>query len=272
MVTDAELRLVHTQEYLDSLRRSATIARISEVWPLRFLPNFLLQRFLLNGMRYAVRGTVDAANLAMEHGWSINLAGGYHHAQGGQASGFCFYADTPLAIASLQQRNPNLRVLIVDLDAHHGDGNAVLCATNPNVAILDMYSWPNFPYREHPVRYGYPLKRGTGDEEYMHQLTEALPRALEEFAPDLVIYNAGSDPYVGDRIGRLGLTAEGIANRDRFVFHEARSRHVPIMMVLSGGYCHESHQIVSNSIAQILQDEIGIERVQGAADQKALVH
>lgn len=257
LVTDTELMQVHTFRYLKSLDKSATIAGIAEISALRYIPNFLLQRNLLNSMRYATGGTILGAQLALSHGWAINLSGGYHHAKSNKGEGFCFFADIPLAIKKLREKNKTLKVLIVDLDAHQGNGLESILGSDPLTFIFDMYSQNNYPNDKEAAKYidfNYPLRNSITTEEYITILKRELPLALEKVKPDLVIYNAGSDIYEKDLLGRMSVSAEGIIERDFFLFSQAIANNIPILMVLSGGYSPESGNIIGKSIENILKN------------------
>lgn len=255
-VSDADLLLVHTPAYLLSLKRSKMVAQISEIWPLKFLPNFLLQRNMLNAMRYATAGTVLGAELALKHGWAINLSGGYHHAKSGNGEGFCFFADIPLAIKKLREKQPALKVLVVDLDAHQGNGLEQILGPDPLTYIFDMYSKNNYPRDTAVMKYidfNFPLPDYIQDAAYLGILKTELPKAIAHVKPDLIIYNAGSDIFEQDPLGKMAVTEQGIIERDLFLFSQAFANKTPLLMVLSGGYSTESAHIVSTSIENILK-------------------
>src|SRR3989338_4264328 len=121
IVSEEDLLSVHTPEYLYSLKESKNVARIAELGILAKIPNIILQHKLLKPMRYATGGTILGCDLALEHGWAINLSGGYHHAKADSGGGFCFFADVPIAVYKLLKNNPNLSIMIIDLDAHQGN-------------------------------------------------------------------------------------------------------------------------------------------------------
>lgn len=259
--TDADLLAVHTREYLESLNDSATVARVAEMPMLRHFPERILRNNLLLPMRYGVGGTVLGARLALEHGWAVNLSGGYHHAKRDGGEGFCFYADIPLAIHFLWKTRRDLRVLIIDLDAHQGNGFASILGNDPRVYILDVYNREVYPGDTDAMRYidmNLPIPSGTGDAEYLGILTRALPRAFWESRPDLVVYNAGVDILAGDPLGRLGASGEGIIKRDQMVFSMAKAKGVPILMVLSGGYTRRSGELAGRSIENVLRQVLGV--------------
>lgn len=250
------LELVHSNEYLDSLYKPETIAQISEIWPLRYLPNFVLQRSVLTPMKYATNGTVLGAKLALEQGWAINLSGGYHHAKYNSGEGFCVFADIPLAVYKLWEKNPELKVMVIDLDAHQGNGHESIFKDDNRIDIFDVYNgeiYPNDIYAQQFIKYDYPVKSFIKDKEYLDLIRKELPKAIQEFEPDLIIYNAGTDIFSEDPLGRMSVSKNGIIERDSFVFSSARDKNIPILMVLSGGYSKQSSNIISESIEKIVK-------------------
>jgi histone deacetylase 11 len=247
-----DLRKLHTPEYLRSLSQPETLARVLEVPIARRLPGWLLDWRILRPMRYATGGTILACRLALEHGLAINLGGGYHHAGSDRGGGFCVYADAPLAALILHEEGRVGRVLVVDLDAHQGDGTAAVFRGWPWAAILDVYEEDLFPFPKEPEDVPLPVPAGMTGVEYLDVVREMLPGALDELRPDLVIYNAGSDPFEGDPLARLRLTAGDLAERDLMVVTMARERGIPAAMVLSGGYSAESWRIHADAIEGIL--------------------
>jgi len=253
-ITDKELLRVHTQGYLDSLKNSMVVARIAELGLLTIVPNFILQERLLDSMRYGTGGTVLGAKLALDKGWAINLSGGYHHTKSDSSGGFGFYADVPLAINMLWDDNPELKVLIIDLDAHQGNGNEAILKDDPRVFILDMYHEDNYPRDDEAKQYidfDIPV-RSMDSQGYIAMIKKDIPEAINESQPDLIIYNAGTDIYSKDPIGKMNVSREGIIERDEVVFGYAKEKNLPILMVLSGGYTAESADIIGESIKNIL--------------------
>lgn len=255
-VSDETLQKVHTPEYLASLNDSTAVARVAEVPPLSSVPNSILQRIVLNPMRYATAGTVQAAELAQKEGWAINIGGGFHHAKPKSGEGFCYYNDLALAVKTVQEKNPHAKIMIVDLDAHQGNGTSKCTEKNSNVFIVDAYN--NSIYypadkNKTKVDIRVPLASYTEDDEYLDNLNDALNKAKKSFKPDLIIYNAGTDIFEGDRVGQLSVSKEGIIKRDARVFEFAKEQEAPIMMVLSGGYTQESAGIVSDSIVNLVK-------------------
>lgn len=248
----ADLLKVHTPDYLRSLRRSDTLARILEVPVVRRLPAWVIDWRILRPMRYAVGGTILACRLALKHGLAINLGGGFHHASSAQGGGFCVYADTPLAAKAVHDEGLADRVLVVDLDAHQGNGTALVFQDWPWASIFDLYDEGLFPFPKQPEDVPLPVPPGLTGAEYLSIVQKDLPTALDLFRPNLVIYNAGSDPFEGDPLAHFRLTRNDLAERDLLVAGMVRERGVPLAMVLSGGYSADSWRIHADAIEGIL--------------------
>jgi histone deacetylase 11 len=249
--TKRQLLSVHTAVYLRSLRRSRELARILEFPVLAYLPGVFLQWRLLRPMRLAAGGTLLAARLALEQGLAINLGGGFHHASGRRGGGFCIYADVPMALKVLHQEGRIRSALVIDTDAHQGDGTAE--ATRPWgwVRILDLFDDSIYPPKVE-VNYPVPFPAGTGGEEYLRVLSDRLPEVLARESVDLVVYNAGSDVLANDPLGRLTLNEEHLETRDLLVVNAVRERGIPLAMVLSGGYGPLSWRAHAKAIEAIL--------------------
>lgn len=181
-------------------------------------------------------GTWAAAKLAMAHGYAANAAGGSHHALYDGGAGYCVFNDLAIAANRLIVEGEARRILILDLDVHQGDGTAQLLAGRDDIFTLSIHAEKNFPVRKAVSSLDIALADGVGDGDYMAALMDVLPDTLEHFAPDLILYQAGVDPHVDDRLGRLSLTDEGLEARDRAVMREARRRGVPLASTMGGGY------------------------------------
>lgn len=203
-------------------------------------------------VRHTNGGTWLAARLAMEHGYAANSAAGSHHAIGATGAGYCVFNDLAVASNRLLAERDARRILIVDLDVHQGDGTASLTATNPNIFTLSLHAEKNFPVRKARSTLDVPLADGVGDDGFMEALDRHLPDALDRFAPDLVLYQAGVDPHVDDKLGRLALTDEGLARRDRYVVQQARTRGLPVASALGGGYGDDQREVARRHARSML--------------------
>ncbi len=260
-VTDEELRKVHSQEYLKALHDSAseTFAQIIDDPLFRFLPNFITRKKGLRPMRLATGGTLKATELALQQEWAINLSGGYHHAKKDEGGGGCAYADISLTVCNVFEKNPNAKIMIVDLDAHQGNGHESISGPDKRVTIFDVYGETMYP-QDHQVkqyiRFNYPVDPYIQDNEYLAIIKKNLPRAIARVKPDLIIYNAGTDIFEKDPLGNMDISEDGIKQRDELVFRQALSQKIPIVMVLSGGYTKESAGIISRSIENLIKNVI----------------
>jgi histone deacetylase 11 len=250
--TRAGLLRIHTPEYLRSLRNRQVLARILEVPIVRYFPGWLVGWRVLRPMRWATGGTVLACRLALDRGLTINLGGGFHHASGKRGGGFCAYADVPLALAMLRQEQRIQSVLIVDTDAHQGNGTADAIRHWSWAHILDFYEDDLFPHPKAEEDLPVPLPAGLSGPDYLEILQQHLPPALDRFRPDLIVYNAGSDVLRTDPLTRCRLTPDELAERDLYVVTTVRERRIPLAMVLSGGYGPLSWEAHARSLEGIL--------------------
>lgn len=191
---------------------------------------------LVRRSRASVGGTLLAARLALAEGLAGSAAGGSHHARRQQGAGFCVLNDVAVAARTLQAEGLVRRVLVVDLDVHQGDGTADCLAREPELFTLSIHCERNYPHDKVPGDLDIGLPDGLGDAEYRAVLEAHLPGLVQNFAPDLIFYNAGVDPHRDDRLGRLDLTDDGLRARDRYVVGLARSQGVPLCAVIGGGY------------------------------------
>jgi acetoin utilization deacetylase AcuC-like enzyme len=228
--TVEDLLLVHTPAYVRDVTEGTLPApeqrRIGLPWS---------ERFVERAYR-VVRGTCLAAEAALAHGVAMNLAGGTHHAFPDRGEGFCVFNDVAVAVRRLQALGLVRRAAVVDLDVHQGNGTHAVFAGDAGVYTFSMHGRKNFPFHKVPGTLDVELEDGTGDEEYLDRLADALPRVLRDAAPDLVVYLAGADPHEGDRLGRLRLTFDGLRRRDWLVLAACREVGIPVAVTIAGGY------------------------------------
>ena len=203
-------------------------------------------------VRHTNGGTWLAAKLARRHGYAANSAAGSHHALHDTGAGYCVFNDLAVAANRLIAEGDAARILIVDCDVHQGDGTASLTALREDIFTFSIHAEKNFPIRKARSTLDIALPDGVDDDGYLAVLDLHLPRVLREFGPDLVLYQAGVDPHVDDRLGRLSLSDEGLERRDRFVVREARSRGVPVASALGGGYGHDPRIVAERHARSML--------------------
>lgn len=201
--------------------------------------------------RRSVGATVSAVRSALQHGASVNLAGGTHHAKRNKGGGFCVFNDLAVAARVYQtdsivrvntnQITPNnhsrgCNVLVIDLDVHQGDGTAEILENDDSVFTFSMHGEKNYPFQKEQSDLDIELPDGTGDDEYLEHLERALYQINQRFTPNLILYVAGLDVHQADRLGKLSLSDQGVLLRDQLVLQWAHKRQLPVAAVMAGGY------------------------------------
>jgi acetoin utilization deacetylase AcuC-like enzyme len=233
--TDGELALVHTPAYIQAISDGSVDAAVMREIGFPWSPA------MVERSRRSVGATIAACRVAFTEGIAANIAGGTHHAYANKGGGFCVFNDAAVASRLMQaewlrtKRRP-LKVAIVDLDVHQGNGTAHIFRGDESVFTLSMHGQKNFPFRKEASGLDVDLPDGCEDDEYLAALDRALEELDARFDPDLVIYLAGADPHEGDRLGRLKLTWDGLEARDRRVFDWAWERRLPLAFAMAGGY------------------------------------
>lgn len=197
-------------------------------------------------------GTWLAARLALEHGFAANSAGGSHHALHDTGAGYCVFNDLALAAVRLTEEGAVDRVLVVDVDVHQGDGTAALTAGRAGIATYSIHAAKNFPARKARSTLDVPLADGVEDDEYLRTLQETLAPMLDEHRPQLILYQAGVDPFEGDQLGRLSLTEKGLRRRETLVARLAIERGMPLASTVGGGYGPDKPALAKRHVDAIL--------------------
>jgi acetoin utilization deacetylase AcuC-like enzyme len=228
--TDVQILRVHTPEYLNKLKTNT----LSEKEERRLgLP---WSAALLERSRRSVGGTILACRTALQEGVAMNLAGGTHHAYPDHGEGFCVFNDVAIAIRELQAEGLITNAAVIDCDVHQGNGTAVIFENDPSVFTFSVHGASNFPLHKEKSSLDIDLPDGTTDDDYLEAVEYGLEQALRINKPSLMIFLAGADPYEGDSLGRLKVSRDGLAARDRLVFSFCRQAGLPVAVVLSGGY------------------------------------
>lgn len=235
---DEVILLTHDKSYLQRLHQlelsQAEIRRIG----------FPLSRELIQREVTILNGSVQASRYALNYGIAMNIAGGTHHAFADRGEGFCLLNDIAVAANLLLHRNQAKRILVVDLDVHQGNGTAKLFAQNDAVFTFSMHGVHNYPLHKEQSDLDVELQDGTDDDHYLKLLHEHLPRLIDTVEPDFVFYQAGVDVLVSDKLGRLKLSREGCAKRDRFVLETCRKNRLPLSISMGGGYSEKLTDII----------------------------
>jgi acetoin utilization deacetylase AcuC-like enzyme len=240
--SDGELALAHDPAYVsavvDGTLSAAQQREIGFPWSER----------MVERSRRSVGATIAAARAALADGLAANLAGGTHHAMADKGGGYCVFNDVAVAARLMQaewhrRRGTGpaslLRIAVIDLDVHQGNGTAAIFRDDPTVFTLSLHGAKNFPFRKEPGDLDVELPDGCTDAPYLDALDDALAQLWQRHGatpPGLVFYLAGADPHEGDRLGRLKLSHAGLVERDRRVFGACRERGIPVAISMAGGY------------------------------------
>ncbi len=195
--------------------------------------------------RRSAGATVAAVKTALREGIAANLAGGTHHAYRDNGSGFCVFNDSAIAARTLQKEvNPSLKIAVIDLDVHQGNGTASILQNDDSIFTLSIHGENNFPFQKEQSDLDLGLIDGCNDETYLRSLGECLDQLDARFKANCLIFLAGADPHEGDRLGRLQISKEGMRLRDEMVFQYALDRQLPIAFSMAGGYGKEIESTV----------------------------
>ncbi len=238
--SDGELALAHEPAWISAVVEGTTSAAQQREIGFPWSPR------MVERARRSVGATIAAARAALfaDEGVAANLAGGTHHAQAHKGSGYCVFNDVAVAARLMQaewhrHRRQLLRVIVIDLDVHQGNGTAAIFADDPTVFTLSLHGARNFPFRKAASDLDVELPDGCADGAYLAALDAALAQAWARHTdglPGLAFYVAGADPHEGDRLGRLKLSSPGMAERDRRVFAALAARRIPVAVSMAGGY------------------------------------
>jgi acetoin utilization deacetylase AcuC-like enzyme len=246
-ISDDDLLRVHTVRYIDAVCNGEprALAEMQKFpWSAELYPSVLLTS----------GGCLAAARTALSEGVSAALASGFHHACADHGEGFCTFNGLVITADALIDAGEAQRVAVLDMDLHYGNGTAQLAVSRPHLFALSIYGndyWNNVAYRDVRTRHhedgenhrSYSLPAGCDGPAMMRIMNEALP-VIREFQPDLILYQAGADPYREDPYSPLALDHDDLLARDRHVFSFAKRHGIPISWVLAGGYTEDVSKVV----------------------------
>jgi acetoin utilization deacetylase AcuC-like enzyme len=237
---------VHTPDWVRKLKTGTLTASEGMLLEVPYSPE------LVEAVWLAAGGTILAAQSALRDGFGSNLSGGFHHAYPGHGEGFCAIHDVAVAIRRLQADGAAKKAMVVDTDVHHGNGTAAIFQNDPTVFTISIHQENNYPAHKPPSSIDLNMADRADDDEYLGVLIPTVQQALDEFQPEIVFYVGGADPYCEDQLGGLSLTKEGLKQRDRQVFEEARRRGTPVATTLAGGYARQVEDTVRIHVNTIL--------------------
>ena len=229
-VDDFTVLLTHQKEYFERFKSlDLSKKEIREI-------GFPLSKELVERELQIAGGTIKGIHYSIEHGVSMNIAGGTHHAFYDRGEAFCMLNDQAIAANYLINRGLSKRILIIDLDVHQGNGTASLFRSNNYVFTLSFHGKKNYPFRKEKSDLDIEFNDNTKDKEYLKVLKETIPKVIGEFNPDFIFYLSGVDVLENDKLGRLSLTINGCKERDRFILDMCKKNSIPVQVSMGGGY------------------------------------
>ena len=229
-VDDLIVLLTHQKEYFERFKSlDLSKKEIREI-------GFPLSKELVYRELQIADGTIRGVHYSIEHGISMNIAGGTHHAFYDRGEAFCMLNDQAIAANYLINKGLSKRILIIDLDVHQGNGTASLFRSNNNVFTLSFHGKKNYPFRKEKSDLDIEFDDNTNDEKYLKILKETIPKVIDEFNPDFIFYLSGVDVLENDKLGRLSLTINGCKERDRFILDICKKNSIPVQVSMGGGY------------------------------------
>lgn len=260
-VTREQMLLIHSEDYLKSLRKTRHVARYLEAPQLRVVPDALIDSKIVSRFRKSSGGTIEAARRALQvkSKMAFNLGGGFHHAKPESGEGFCIIADVPIAIRVLQKENLIKRALIIDTDIHQGNGTIVSLKNDPSTYTFSIHEKNIYPVPKEKGDEDVELAGGVTDAVYLGLLKSKLERLFVKSKPDIVFHVAGCDALDGDPLASGKMTHEGIKKRDAMIVAACKKHRVPYVMTLSGGYSKDAWNAQYKSIRSLMQSEMNAE-------------
>jgi acetoin utilization deacetylase AcuC-like enzyme len=231
--SDEDVLLVHTPKYLKKLKTGGLSHGEMTALELPYSAELIKFAWLYVG------GTIQAAKKALADGLAVHIGGGFHHSYPDHGEGFCVLNDVAVALEKLKKEARITKAMVVDCDLHQGNGTAYIFSKKDYAFTFSIHQMDIYPADKPASTLDIGLWVGDGDKEYLAALREHFPRLYEKFKPDLVFYLAGSDPLAGDQLGGLTVTKEGLCERDRIVIEGARRLHIPVVILLAGGYARD---------------------------------
>jgi len=237
-VTDTQILYAHDPSYLIKILSGNLSAKEQQEI------GFPWSEKMVERSRRSAGATLAAAKAALNEGLAANLAGGTHHAYRDRGSGFCVFNDSAITAKALQKEiHQKLKVAIIDLDVHQGNGTASILQNDQSIFTLSIHGENNFPFTKERSDLDIGLPNGCQDDDYLSALNQGLEK-LDVFKPDFIIYLAGADPHEGDRLGKLSVSKDGMCQRDQYVFQYGLDRQIPTAFSMAGGYGREIQSTV----------------------------
>jgi len=244
--TYEEIIRAHDPTYIDRLQNGELSAKEIRRVGLPWSPE------IVRRARYSAGATVEACRAALAAGIAVNLGGGTHHAFSDHGQGYCWLNDSVIASRAMQSDGLAGKIWIIDCDVHQGNGTAAIVKNDPTIFTFSIHGKNNFPYHKETSDLDIELADGADDAAYLNAIEKGLAASRQNFKADLAIYLAGADPYKDDRFGRLAISKEGLAQRDRLVLRHLYKSGLPMAVTMAGGYARHVQDTVDIHFQTVL--------------------
>lgn len=237
-LSEAEILTTHTAEYWQQLKNLTLPKKDARAI------GFELSERLIARERAIACASYECALYAKQYGVAMSTSGGTHHAFTDHGEGFCVLNDFAITSNLLLNQGLSKQILIIDLDVHQGNGTAHIFANDERMFTFSMHGAKNYPFRKQQSDFDIELADNTGDDEYLTLLNQTLPSLIQQVNPDMLLFLAGVDVLASDVLGKLALTRQGCAERDKIVFETAKQYGIPIAVSMGGGYSTNLDDVV----------------------------
>ena len=236
--SEKELSLCHSKEYIKNIKNVSL--------PFEYVQKLEipLTREISNASFLCAGGTILSCRHAIDKGVGLHNGGGFHHAFGDHGEGFCVLNDISVGIRVMQKEGIIKRAMVIDCDLHQGNGTADIFQHDNEVFTFSIHQDNIYPFVKSESSVDIPLDAGTGDDEYLSLLSHHIPFIIQSHKPDLIVYQAGADPYNDDQLGFLNMSVSGLCERDRLIYKQVRKHGIPVVVTLGGGYARKLEDTV----------------------------
>lgn len=239
-----DLLKVHDENYVNLIYRLAEFGRPYNM-------DTPVSKSILEALMLIIGGVTEAGTAIIEGraDRAVALGGGFHHAGRDYGGGFCLFNDIAILIEHLREKYRLRRLLILDYDVHFGNGTSDIYYSDPDVLFISLHQDPRTIYpgrgfideigegKGEGYNINIPLPIRTGEQAYLYAFREIFPPLADEFKPDMIIANGGSDAHFADHLGSLGLTAKGFFEISRTIAETANKVcNGKVALLIASGY------------------------------------
>ena len=254
--TENDLKLIHAEEYIKRIERCES----RDPYDTPLSPAFVRATKLLAGAGKLAGELVESGKFNK----AFVVGGGVQHASRNRERGFGVFSDVGICAENLMKNFGVKRIIIVDTDAHAGDGIYEIFSADSRVLYISIHQHPLtlYPGKGFANEIGeadgkgysvnIPLPPGAGDRTYEYVLNELVLPIAEEFEPEIILMVDGSDPHFSDRITQMGMSLEGIRSVGAIISQLASKMcQGKVIDFIGSGYSHNLQTVSLGWLASI---------------------